>query len=476
MAQQAQTLPKVVIMKFGGSCLVNAASFQKIVDILNMYKDDHEIICVASALNGVTDRLIKLAESAGKPNLADQIAAEIESRHFDIADQIFAADDAENYYIAVENYVEKRFEEIENTLSEILEFGMKPFYLDSIISNGEKLSTFMLSSYLQYKGIDTQFYTGEELIITDDNFFNALPLFKEIQNRVEKKLKPLIMDPAVTLIFCVTGFIGRNMVGNTTTLGRGGSDFTATILAHAIYDTKAASEIKVIFWKDVDGILATDPKYVKGARLVPKMSYDEAKELAFFGAKILHPKCLAAVEKKGIPVEIRNFDKPQSKVFSLIGPDTDEGTIKGISMLPAVQMISVNSGALVEIPGVLAKIFQTVADAGVSVSMVSQSSSEVNTTFVVGDKDGPKAVKALKEDPFFKLYFDVTSDPVAIVAVVGKAIPNSSIKARIYKALGDAKINSIAVAQSSDGMNISMIVKREQLKDAVAKIYEEFKI
>src|SRR4030043_93557 len=150
MAQQAQQLPKVSIQKFGGSCLVNAASFQKIADILNMYREDHEIIAVASALNGVTDRLIKLAESAKKPNLCDQILAEIESRHFAIADEIFAADDAENYYIAVENYVEKRFEEIENTLSEIQEFGMKPFYLDSIISNGEKLSTFMLSSYLQY--------------------------------------------------------------------------------------------------------------------------------------------------------------------------------------------------------------------------------------------------------------------------------------------------------------------------------------
>src|SRR5271157_1003991 len=463
-------------MKFGGSCLVDAESFQKIADILTLYKHDNEIVCVASAFNGITDQLIKLAESACDNEACDQIMAQIEARHFEIADEIFVEDGDEQFYISIEDFIERRLQEIENTLAEIQEFGLQPFYLDRIQSNGEKMSTFMLTTFLKKKGFETQYISGEELIITNDSYTNALPLFKYTQARVAEKMKPAMLDPQVNVIFCVTGFIGRNKVGHTTTLGRGGSDFTATILAHAIFDVHASDKIKVIFWKDVDGILATDPKYVPDAHLVPRMSYDEAKELAFFGAKILHPKCLAVIEKKGILVEIRNFDKPLSENYSRICSDTDEETIKGITTIPNVQMISVNSGTLVEIPGVLAKIFQTVGDNNISVSFVSQSSSEVNTTFVVADKDGERAVDALKADPYFNQWFDITSQPVSILAVVGKAIPNSAIKARIYKALGTKGINSIAVAQSSDGMNVSMCVEREQLNDAVVAIYEEFKI
>ena len=244
----------------------------------------------------------------------------------------------------MEDFIEARLQEIENTLAEVQEFGLQPFYLDRIQSNGEKMSTFMLANYLKKKGFDTQYVSGEEIIITNDSYTNALPLFKFTQNRIAEKIKPAILDPQVHIIFCVTGFIGRNKIGHTTTLGRGGSDFTATILTHALLDVKASRKIKVIFWKDVDGILATDPKYVKKPHLVPRMSYDEAKELAFFGAKILHPKCLAVIEKKKILVEIRNFDKPLSEKYSLICADTDEETIKGITTIPNVQMISVNSG------------------------------------------------------------------------------------------------------------------------------------
>ena len=287
----------------------------------------------------------------------------------------------------------------------------------------------------------------------------------------------ILDNPKDITIFCITGFIGRNKIGYITTLGRGSSDYTATILAHVIHNTCKFKDIKVILWKNVDGLLVSDPKYINNSepQLVKILDYNEAKEMAFFGAKILHPKCLEAIEPYKIPLEIRNFNKPLEKSqFTIISEKTDKSNIKGISTVEEVAMITVSSGSMVEVPGVLAKIFNIMGDNKINVSLVAQSSSEINTTFIVDVNDGKKAANLIKENDFFKNFFDIKIEYVGILAVIGLQILDTKIKARIFNALSSNDINVKSISQSSEGLNISLVINKEDIEKAVNCLHEEF--
>jgi aspartate kinase len=465
----------VTIMKFGGSCFVNSAAFKKIEDITNLYASDKKIY-VASALNGITNKLIDVAEKANKHD-ADgtlKVIKDIEKKHTDTIREIFGHN--HEMFKEAEGYVREKITEISTVCEDIEEFGLEPYFLDFIMSFGEKLSTYLLYLFLKMQGFSAQFFTGEELIITNDDYGDALPDFKFTYRRIENAIKPVIESPADDTIFCVTGFIGRNKIGFTTTLGRGGSDFTATILARAVYDICKTQNVKVILWKDVDGILTANPKYVKEPALVYKLNYAEAKEMAFFGAKILHPKCLAAIEKQNIKVEIRNFDKPKESInYSIISNESATCDLKGISSIDNAAMITVASGTLVNVPGVLGKIFTIMGDNGINVSMVAQSSSEVNTTFVVEKEDGKKATEILKNHPQLQDWFNVEMQEVAILAVIGDQVHKSKNKSRVFSALAKINLEAMAVAQSSDGLNISIVVPHGRIQEASNAINEEFR-
>lgn len=466
-----------VIMKFGGSCFVDPAAFARIREITDIYKNERKIF-VASALNGITDKLIDVANKAQKHdnNGVLEVFKIIEKQHTDTIESVL--NDKPDLMLAANKYIKEKLIEIQSVLEEIEEFKLEPYFKDYVISFGEKMSTYLLYLYMLKCGYNVQFFTGEELIITDDNYTDALPDLKYTFGRIQNKLAPLLKDSNDDTIFVVTGFIGRNKMGYTTTLGRGGSDFTATILARAIFETANDKTVRVILWKDVDGILTANPKFVKNPQLIRKLNYDEAKESAFFGAKILHPKCLSVIENQRIKVEIKNFNNPLEQVhFSVISDETDSCVLKGVSMIEKVSMINVNSGTLVNVPGVLGKIFTLMGENGISVSMVAQSSSEVNTTFVVDYADGQKAVDLLKADSFFKPeWFQIQLEPVGIIAVIGCQIHDAINKAKIFTALGKLKLEVKGIAQSSDGMNVSIIVASHKIKDAVNAINEEFTI
>jgi aspartate kinase len=465
---------ETVIMKFGGSCFVNAEAFGKIKNITDIYKQTKKVY-VASALNGITDMLVNVTKKADEkdPQALFDLLKNIEKRHMDIITVIFGKNP--EYRNKASHHIRDRLMELQTAVMEVGEFGLQPYFSDYILSFGEKMSTYLLHLYLEKEGYTSIFYSGEDLIITDDNFTDALPDYTYTMNRVRNRITPYLENPSDDTIFCVTGFIGRNKIGYTTTLGRGGSDFTATILARAIHETCKYKSVKVILWKDVDGILTANPKLADNPQLVSKLNYAEAKELAFFGAKILHPKCLAAIEKYNIAVEIKNFSNPLEKVkYSIISAESDACSLKGISTLDKVAMITVASGALVSVPGVLGKIFTLMGDNGISVSMVAQSSSEVNTTFAVDAEDGDKAVKILNNDQYIKQWFTVSAQEVAVLAVVGCQIHNSQNKARIFNAFSKVNLEVQAIAQSSDGINISIIVPKDRLKDAVNAINQEF--
>jgi len=311
----------IIVMKFGGSCLVDKTAFKKILTITNIYKDVKKIF-VVSALKGITDLLLATAQGLEDIKITDKNISIIEKKHLDVIEDIFE-DDTEQYSKA-KDWIDEKLSELDDAFADIKEFGLEPYYRDYVLSFGEVLSTYILNQYLLSRGLDSVFIPANKIIITNDEFNNAYPLYDLTNSRIKKLLLPLIENPKKDVIMCLTGFIGRNKIGYITTLGRGGSDYTATILAHSLYSIGNDKNIKVVLWKDVDGLLAINPKYAPESSLIKNLDYDEAKHIANFGAKILHPKCLEAIEKFKIPLELRNFDKPLSENFTEISERSDK--------------------------------------------------------------------------------------------------------------------------------------------------------
>jgi len=467
----------IVIMKFGGSCLQNAEAFSKIYEITKIYEKEKKIY-VASAFNGITDILLNIAKNLDNPKEIDKNITLLEKRHIDVIEEIFDVDS--DQYIRSKKWVDDVLSELEDAFQDISEFGLEPYYVDYVSGFGEILSTYILNEYLRSRGFDSVYIPANKLIITDDNYNKAYPLYDLTNARMKNKMIPILEGMNKKFIFCITGFIGRNKMGYTTTLGRGGSDYTATILAHSLYEVGKDKDIKVILWKDVDGLLAINPKYVPEASLIKNIDYKEAKEIANFGAKVLHPKCLEALEKNQIPLEIRNFDKPfESSNYTVVSEKTDKDQIKGISTVEEATIITMISGSMVDVPGVLARIFKLMAKNNISVSLVSQSASEISTSFVVKQEDAEKAAIALKESIHFKDFFEITYESVAIINITGTKILENKTKAKIFEALDKKNVHVKALSQSSEELNLSLVIDKENLIDAIKVIhddlYEEFK-
>lgn len=458
-------------MKFGGSCLVDDKAFNKILEITNLYKNDKKIY-VASAFNGITDLLLNTAGNLDDSKKIDDNLALIEKKHFNVIEEIF--DENSSQLERSKNWVEKQLSQLEDALEDIQEFGLEPYYLDYISGFGEIISTYILSEYLRSKGFDSVYVPANKLIITNDNYNNAYPLYNLTNARMKNKILPLIEGSDKNFVFCITGFIGRNKMGYTTTLGRGGSDYTATIIAHSLYEVGTIKDIKVILWKDVDGLLAINPKYIADASLIRNIDYREAKEIANFGAKVLHPKCLEALESNKIPLEIRNFNNPIEKInFTRISEKTDKEQIKGISTIEEATIITVSSGSMVDVPGVLGKIFKIMGKSEISVSLVSQSASEVSTSFVVKQEDADTAINALKNSKFFMEFFKINYEKVAIINITGLKVLENRTKSQIFDALDKKNIHVKALSQSYEELNLSLVIDKKKLIDAVNLIHNE---
>ncbi len=466
----------IIIMKFGGSCLIDEDAFKKILNITNIYSEVKKVY-VASALSGITDLLQKTAYTLEDDKETDKNIALIEKKHIDIIEQIFPEDS--EHYVKAKDWIDHKLSELEDAFSDIKEFGLEPYYKDYILSFGEIISTYILNQYLLNNGLDSVFIPANKLIITNDEFNNAYPLYSLTNSRIKRLLVPLLENPNKNTIVCLTGFIGRNKIGYITTLGRGGSDYTATILARTLYDVGDDKNIRIILWKNVDGLLAIDPKYLAHSSLIKNLDYDEAKHIANFGAKILHPKCLEAIEKHKIPLEIRNFDKPLEKDFTEISELTDKEQIKGISAVEFATIITIISGSMVDVPGVLAKIFKVMSKNKISVSLVAQSSSEVSTSFIIREEDSEKAIAALRSSKFFSDFFKINWEHVAVINITGLKILETKTKAEIFNALDKKNIKVKAISQSYDELNLSIVIERDKLVDAINIIhddlYEEFK-
>jgi aspartate kinase len=347
--------------------------------------------------------------------------------------------------------------------------------MDTLSSLGELMSATLLAAILRSRGLAADSVDSTELIVTDDNFGNATPLFDETETRTRQGLANLRRRGAIPVI---TGFRGATRDGVCTTLGRGGSDYSATIVGAAL-DTD-----EVLIWTDVDGVMTADPRLVPTARIIPKVSYREAVELSFFGAKVLHPKTIHPVMKKKIPVWIRNSFNP-SCPGTMIGPiaatDAQPG-VKAITSVSKAALLTMSGKDTLSFARLAAKAFSSLSLEDIPTLMVTQSSADNVLCFAVHEAD-LRRVKANLEKAFeLEMLHDYMAalevmHHVAIVVAIGENMKGTpGLAGRAFSALGRRGINIIAIAQGSSELSISFAVKSSDVKDAVGAIHEEFKL
>jgi aspartokinase/homoserine dehydrogenase 1 len=349
---------------------------------------------------------------------------------------------------------------------------LTPRTLDAISSLGERLSAPLVSLAMRELGFASDAFTATELIVTDNYHGGAEPIMDLTREKSKAVLGPALEKGIVPV---VTGFIGATSEGQLTTLGRGGSDYSATILGAAI------DADEVIIWTDVDGVLTADPRLVSEAKTIPEISYREAAELAYFGAKVLHPKTLKPVVQAAIPVWIRNSFQPERE-GTKITPEGRSigGGVKALTAIRDVTLISVGGPGIVGLPDVVGRTFSTTAEVRANVLLISQSSSQNDICFIVSAADAQRTVDAMRKefanDLAHQKVEHVTVDPnIAIVAVVGenmRGIPG--VAGRTFNAMGRDSINIIAIAQGSSESNISFVIEEKDVKKALLALHLEF--
>lgn len=465
----------LIVMKFGGSCLQDTKSFEQTTKIIKNYLNKSKLLIVSSAMKGITDKLIDFyTNSCTESSECEQIITEINKIHTKLINQIISSKKDE-YTKSIE-FLRKNIEEL-TQLGRVIQLIRPSLDIqDLIISYGERLSTFILTQYLNSIGIKTKFISSQDIIITDDNFGNALPLLGDSELLVNDKLVPLLKDESNRII-CVTGFFGSTKKDKKiTTLGRGGSDLTAAVLA---YSLEPSFNCRVIYWKDVKGLLDADPKISEKTSLLRQISYIEAKELAFFGTKVLHPLCLDVSEKGDFPSEIRSFNDPESKEFTTITKEIvkDGKIIKAITSIYKLSMVIVESDTMVPLPGTASKIFSLLGDNNVNIIFISQSSSENNITFGIDFEDSMKVSFLLRNSELFgKKWFRVKiNNEISLVAVIGAGVLHTpGIAGKVFTTLGNYNINILAIAQGSSELNFTAIIERKNCKKAINILYDAF--
>ncbi len=460
-------------MKFGGTSVGNAECIGRVAEIVAAAtREGVPVVAVVSAMGGVTNRLIEAARAAekGDAEAATEIAEALRRQHAE-AIEALVKDDARRAQL-----IERADEIIAETTSlcrgTALLKELTPRTMDAISSAGERLSARLLASALGELGLAGVAVEATGLIVTDAVHGQAEPLMDETRERVAARLPPLIEEGFIPV---VTGFTGATQSGALTTLGRGGSDYSATILGAAL----DASE--VIIWTDVDGVLTADPRLVPEARTLREISYNEAAELAYFGAKVLHPKTLRPVADRGIPVWIRNSFAPElpGTKITAQGHPTARG-VKAITAIKDVTLITVGGRGIVGVPGVAAKTFAAAGRARANVLLISQSSSGNDICFIVSSEEAARAVSSLREafpyDQRRQQVEHITVNPeIAVVAVVGDMMRGTpGIAGRTFSALGRKGINIIAIAQGSSEYNVSFVVDVGAMRDAVLAVHSEF--
>jgi len=460
------------VMKFGGTSLGDASCMARTAKIIADAAKQLRCVAVVSAIGGVTNRLIEAAKHAetGRATEARAILEALATQHETaLAGLLSSVSERASLEAKMEAVFAEGRRLCEGTA---LLRELTPRTLDAIASLGERLSAPLVAAAVKAAGVASEAIEATELIVTDAFHGSAEPQMERTREKSQARLRPLLEKAIVPV---VTGFIGATPEGQLTTLGRGGSDYSATILGAAL----EADE--VIIWTDVDGVLTADPRLVPDARTIPVISYREAAELAYFGAKVLHPKTLNPVVQAAIPVWIRNSFAPE-RPGTKITPkgQTIGGGVKALTAIRDVTLISVGGPGIVGLPDVVGRTFSTTAELRTSVLLISQSSSQNDICFIVSTADAQRTVDALRKEFAQDLAHHnvehITMDAhIAIVAVVGENMRGTpGIAGRTFSALGREGVNVIAIAHCSSESNISFVIEGKAVKAALLTAHREF--
>ncbi|MDH7487372.1 MAG: aspartate kinase [Anaerolineae bacterium] len=459
----------MLVMKFGGTSVGDAQRFAVVADIV--CASGEQTVVVVSAMSGVTDSLIQGARAAaeGQDDAYRAIRANLLARHLETVDTLLA-ESSERLDVA--GFIEDRLHDFERLCRSIAVLGeLTARGSDAVASIGEELSAHILAATLRARGSRAQAVSATELIVTDDNFGAANPLMEATTARVRQRLIPLLERSVMPV---VTGYIAATAEGVTTTLGRGGSDYSAAIVGACL----DADEVWI--WTDVDGILTADPKIVPEARPLTELSYDEAAALAYFGADVLHPKTIKPVVEKGIPLRIVNsFNPTHPGTLIVKEPRPDRQTVPAIISTTGLSLVSVAGQGDGWTPQIAARALQRLAEGGVDVLMFSQSFSERSLNLVIRQPDQEHCLRLLRREfedelALRRLSHLRVQEEVGTVSVVGApGRDGASIVAQVFAALGRQGTRVISVAQAASEYNVSFVVPADEVEDTVRSVHRE---
>mgnify|MGYP000316879183 CR=1 FL=1 len=453
------------VLKFGGTSVANAQNIEKVVAILKGEIKKGRIIAVVSAFGGVTDSLERVGELANRKNVAYlEMYQDIANLHDKVAQEL----GLNNTVIDALQYKLSELKSILEGIYLINEFSNKT--KDKVLGFGELLSSFIISESIKLKIPETQLKDSRELIITDSNFIETQLLLEQ----TEKNIKSFF-DSHSSKLTVMPGFVARSESGEATTLGRGGSDFTASIIA-AVLDVEVLE-----IWTDVSGMYTANPKMVKQAFPIKELSYQEAMELSHFGAKVLYPPTIRPVLEKGIPIKIRNTFAPDD-IGTLVHKErTINGDpIKGISHLSNISLLTLEGNGMVGVPGISKRLFEALSLKKINVILITQASSEHSICVVIKEEDASDA----KETVDVAFAYEITLgkiDPVtieerlAIIAVIGDGIKNhQGVSGKMFSSLGKNNVNIRAIAQGASERNISAVIAHKDVKKALNILHYRF--
>ena len=456
------------VLKFGGSSVAEPERIRSIVDILKgYYTKGEKFTVVFSAFGGVTDMLIEMGNLAAKGDEAYQEKFDaFRQRHIDAVDELLRGE----YKAMVLPEMERSNEVLKNLLYGIfLVREASKRTMDYVLSFGERNSAFIISHVLRQSGINASYLDARRIIKTDKTFGAGRVDFKLTYQKIREHYA---QHPDVQV---VTGFVASAKGGLTTTLGRGGSDYTASLIAAGL----EASGIEI--WTDVDGVLTADPRRVRRAFTIPSMTYAEAMEMSHFGAKVIYPPTLQPALLKKIPLYIKNtFNSNFAGTLISSRPDLDAHAVKGISSIGDVALITLSGSGLFGVPGIAGRLFSSLATADINIILITQGSSEHSISFAVQPSVANRARKRVEAEFEYEMSMNVV-DPVkieedlSVVAIIGENMRyQPGISGRLFQAMGKNGINAVAIAQGSSELNISVVINRSDEAKALNALHEAF--
>lgn len=439
----------MIVMKFGGSSVANAERIKHVASIIKAYKDNRPVV-VLSAMGDTTDHLLEAADKAVKGIVDVEGVAKL---HEETAKELSVNIDT----------IDSLLDELKKLLTGISMLKeLSKRTRDYLVSFGERMSVRMMSSYLNSIGIPAKFYDAWDIGIKSDSNFMAAELLDEVWENIPNQLNSY-KNGETNEIPIVTGFIAKDLKGNITTLGRGGSDLTATIIGAAM----KVSEVQT--WKDVDGIMTTDPRMVKNAKPVPEVTYEEAQELAIFGAQVLHPRSMIPVRRTGTPVRVKNSYNISSQGSIIVEKHSGKvPPVCAITVVKNVTLIDIVSSRMLGAAGFLAHVFNNFLKWNISIDVIATSEVSVSLTVntkadlsgLIADLEQASEVTVRKEK--------------AIVSIICDASHSSAILAAGFDALSDEGINVQMISQGASKVNISMIVNEDEAEKTVQILHAAY--